>query len=396
GKTTTTTNHYDGAGNLGVSVINGGNFGFFEVTYRDVRYDEIRKQIEHGWAEGAAGLAGSTRFERDRNGQLIFLDRGRASGANENTVARFSYDNDGHILTRADASGPATDANYFQGFPHDPETTRTRDDDEEVRRLIITQVRRDLFGHSNRPTELKAFVYVNGHPVADAQTHHRLVLKKLTLQGATPIERGGGDEDPEVIGHTLALIEADIARHADGTLNRHQTAINLATRAYAGFAELSEGAQARVLTYIKSQLPLNDADVKAGAQIELHGYLLLVDGTYENTRTTTDYFFQPIGKGTPQGQAIGYVIKAGDTLQSIAAQYYGSPSYWYLIAAANGLAGSEPLKEGTSLTVPNRVSNLYNHHDTYKLYNENEIIGSTSPEIVTIPKPRKKKKWYQK
>ncbi|HXH08402.1 MAG TPA: hypothetical protein VNP04_01300, partial [Alphaproteobacteria bacterium] len=47
-------------------------------------------------------------------------------------------------------------------------------------------------------------------------------------------------------------------------------------------------------------------------------------------------------------------------------------------------------------TVPNRVSNLYNHHDTYKLYNENEIIGSTSPEIVTIPKPRKKKKWYQK
>jgi hypothetical protein len=86
------------------------------------------------------------------------------------------------------------------------------------------------------------------------------------------------------------------------------------------------------------------------------------------------------------------VVRAGDTLQSIAAMYFGSASYWYLVADANGLTGSEPLVEGTTLTLPNRIANGANTADTFKVYNETEIIGSTSPEIRTI---QKKKKWYQ-
>jgi len=38
------------------------------------------------------------------------------------------------------------------------------------------------------------------------------------------------------------------------------------------------------------------------------------------------------------------------------------------------------------------IANNVNNKDTYKLYNENDIIGSTSPELITIPKPKKKKK----
>ena len=53
-------------------------------------------------------------------------------------------------------------------------------------------------------------------------------------------------------------------------------------------------------------------------------------------------------------------------------------------------------KEGTTLTIPNVVANNVNNAQTYKVYNENDIIGSTSPEIITIPKPKKKKSFFQK
>jgi len=47
-----------------------------------------------------------------------------------------------------------------------------------------------------------------------------------------------------VIDHTLTLIEGDIARRADGSLDRTATARNIALRAYtaAGFSSLSRVA----------------------------------------------------------------------------------------------------------------------------------------------------------
>ena len=155
-------------------------------------------------------------------------------------------------------------------------------------------------------------------------------------------------------------------------------------------------AKARVVDYIKALLPPVDTDIRAGATLTLAGFITLMDGVYQNTALTTDYSIKQIGAGIPQGQVIPYTIRAGDTLQSIASAYYGSPSYWYLIAHANGLTGNEPLTEGTTLTIPNRVANSINNASTYSIYNDNDIIGSTNPEIVTIPKPKKKKKWYQK
>ncbi|MEW8008574.1 MAG: LysM domain-containing protein, partial [Candidatus Thiodiazotropha endolucinida] len=107
------------------------------------------------------------------------------------------------------------------------------------------------------------------------------------------------------------------------------------------------------------------------------------------------YAYQAIGgdEGLPGGVVSRHVVRAGESLQSIAAAYYGSPSYWYLIAEANGLEGSEELKAGTTLSIPNAVANSVNDKESYKVYSESEIIGSTSPEVRV---KQKKKKWYQK
>ncbi|MEW8475175.1 MAG: LysM domain-containing protein, partial [Candidatus Thiodiazotropha endolucinida] len=97
-------------------------------------------------------------------------------------------------------------------------------------------------------------------------------------------------------------------------------------------------------------------------------------------------------EGLPGGVVSRHVVRAGESLQSIAAAYYGSPSYWYLIAEANGLDGTEELKAGTTLSIPNAVANSVNDKESYKVYSESEIIGSTSPEVRV---KQKKKKWYQ-
>lgn len=50
-------------------------------------------------------------------------------------------------------------------------------------------------------------------------------------------------------------------------------------------------------------------------------------------------------------------MRAGDTLAGIAQSLWGDASLWYLIADANGLAGSEPLAAGRLLSIPNKVHN---------------------------------------
>jgi drug/metabolite transporter superfamily protein YnfA len=83
-----------------------------------------------------------------------------------------------------------------------------------------------------------------------------------------------------------------------------------------------------------------------------------------------------------------HVVRAGESLQSISAAYYGSSAYWYLIAEANGLDGTEELTAGTTLSIPNTVANSVNDKDSYKVYSESEIIGSTSPEVRVKKKKR--------
>lgn len=54
---------------------------------------------------------------------------------------------------------------------------------------------------------------------------------------------------------------------------------------------------------------------------------------------------------TPSG-AQHYVVKAGDTLSGIAAQFYGNANDWPRIAAANGLSNPNLIHPGQQLTIP--------------------------------------------
>jgi phage tail protein X len=80
-------------------------------------------------------------------------------------------------------------------------------------------------------------------------------------------------------------------------------------------------------------------------------------------------------------------VLEGETLQSLAQRVYGTSTLWYVLADANGLSdASAPLTAGVQLKTPS-VGVNGNDANTFKPYNPNEAIGSTSPGLPFIPPP---------
>ncbi|MEO4031082.1 hypothetical protein ABH313_23880, partial [Chromobacterium vaccinii] len=104
-----------------------------------------------------------------------------------------------------------------------------------------------------------------------------------------------------------------------------------------------------------------------------------------------DQSYEPIGPNYP-GQAPGSVTaREGDTLQVMAANLWGDRSLWYLLADANGLQGTEALKAGQVLRVPNKVTNFHNNSGTYRVYSPGEAIGDVTPTLPEPPPPPHRK-----
>jgi nucleoid-associated protein YgaU len=185
-----------------------------------------------------------------------------------------------------------------------------------------------------------------------------------------------------VVARTLPLDASDIKLDANGNLDRTATARALAERVYTGFAELSAAGQAQVVAYIVGQLPVNNADVVAGATVSLNGYIVLLEpGTPDTTATVLSTYYK-IGDTRPSGSVGSYTVRPGDTLQGISAMIYGSSAYWYLIADANQLTGNETLVAGTTLKIPDVLGISHNTYDNYNVYNQSKITGSTSAELT--------------
>ena len=81
-----------------------------------------------------------------------------------------------------------------------------------------------------------------------------------------------------------------------------------------------------------------------------------------------------------------YVVQTGDTLKSIAQAMYGNASLWYIVAQANALSSDSDLAVGQDLTIP-QVTTHQNDSTTFKPYNPNDAIGSTTPSLPAIAPP---------
>jgi len=116
-----------------------------------------------------------------------------------------------------------------------------------------------------------------------------------------------------------------------------------------------------------------------------------VDGVQQTLIDTGKYnLIQNLGDSFPGG-VLTYTTRDGDTLMAIAAQMYGNPSLWFVIADANGLNAGESLKAGRTLTIPNSVKTGTITAENHKVYSEGEIVGSTLPNLKTPPPPKPKK-----
>jgi YD repeat-containing protein len=77
-------------------------------------------------------------------------------------------------------------------------------------------------------------------------------------------------------------------------------------------------------------------------------------------------------------------VYAGETLRSIAQRVYGDDSLWFVLAAANGLEDDSQLTAGSTLEVPQRITQT-NSAGTFKPYNAGETSGIELPAVGYIP-----------
>ncbi len=83
---------------------------------------------------------------------------------------------------------------------------------------------------------------------------------------------------------------------------------------------------------------------------------------------------------------IQYQVQSGDSLKSLALNFYGNADYWYLIANLNGLTSSpdEALSAGLSIDIPARASSS-NSANSFKPMDLQKIIGDTTPSLPYVP-----------
>ncbi len=109
-----------------------------------------------------------------------------------------------------------------------------------------------------------------------------------------------------------------------------------------------------------------------------------VDGAgYPNFTNIADFNFSfaPVSPTYPAPSPGAYIVKVGDTLQTVAKGAYGDAALWYRIAEANGLSSNDDVRVGQVLNIPNRVGTIHNNDGTFKPYDPSKITGDVSPHL---------------
>jgi YD repeat-containing protein len=118
----------------------------------------------------------------------------------------------------------------------------------------------------------------------------------------------------------------------------------------------------------------------------LSGMATLSRGGHRIERTAGFEAFGVAGSGGVYEAGGGSVVaQPGDTLQTLSQRVYGSSSYWYVLAEANGYSDAvESPAAGTSLRAPS-ISVSRNDAGTFRPYNANDAIGPNAPVMPTLP-----------
>ncbi|MCE2597436.1 LysM peptidoglycan-binding domain-containing protein, partial [Motilimonas cestriensis] len=139
-----------------------------------------------------------------------------------------------------------------------------------------------------------------------------------------------------------------------------------------------------VLMDSKGQIALQLDNGKLSAQLAVGGNQL---GNLTADKLDADLLDDSAAEvGTQPG---AYTVRQGDTLQTVSQKVYGDSRYWYLIADANAMGPEGELTPGKSLIIPNQHTQSYNGAESFKPYNESDILGDINPNAIAPPPPSK-------
>jgi YD repeat-containing protein len=406
------TNRYDGAGNAIGRVTLGSNGHVYDQAFGyDARNQETTARYKVDLSAGQADQGVQDSFAYDADGRqltdtgyLSLSQAANADGTRLHTQQQMSYDDDGHLLQQVDAS-------YHSAY------------------AVSTQLV-PIGGDGGGGTG-----GTSGGPVAGWQTRSQTAYTGYDHQGnvtAYAFNQLGIDGDSAFnASYTVSYLKKDgyleSATSATTTTAYYQPATD--TSSYDNY-----GDRVRV-QQMQTHADGSGYAVQRVFQTDLQGQILArLDGSIDVERTvdwgdvgysayqtryrawsSTQSFAPDGGAGThhyayAQGQLIGdfdesgqinvkdqltafssgatgsYTVQAGDTLQSIAQNVYGSSDLWYVIADANGLQGDSGLSAGQSLTIP-QVTTHQNSASTFKPYDPGKMVGSTTPSLPFVPPP---------
>ncbi|ELV8803545.1 LysM peptidoglycan-binding domain-containing protein [Vibrio vulnificus] len=145
----------------------------------------------------------------------------------------------------------------------------------------------------------------------------------------------------------------------------------------------SESAR-KVLSDFNGQIALQLAGGKLSAELAVGGNPV---AQLSETKLNADLLSD--SAATTGAQPGAYTVQQNDNLQRIAQIVYGDSRYWYLIADANGISPNDQLTAGKSLVIPNQHTQTYNGAESFKPYNESEVLGNVNPDPIAPPPPKK-------
>ncbi|HGS4777301.1 TPA: DUF6531 domain-containing protein [Vibrio cholerae] len=366
---------YDGDNRIHESHVGATDEGNVDnkVGSRRIRYNAVGQKIEEfNWISrsGASqAILEKSGFGYDVNGHLNSIRSYEYAGSTAYVTRHLTQTNSrtGHAIEQNEIT---TSYSYSSGLiQKDTGKTKTKRTDfvyDEGR--LRTQ---DVYEDSNRTYGITFDYHFSGQ-MANQQTNY--VKEKFT----------------ETLSYTYQGKES--FRKTNIATTRNQTGwkagstdfkYNAAGHLYEVTSTKSDSAR-KVLSDFNGQVALQLAGGKLSAEFAVGGNPV---AQLSETKLNADLLSD--SAATTGAQPGAYTVQQNDSLQRIAQIVYGDSRYWYLIADANGISPNDKLTAGKSLVIPNQHTQTYNGAESFKPYNESQVLGNVNPDPIAPPPPKK-------